>query len=107
VVPGKAALELATIGGARALGIDDKVGSLETGKDADLSVFSLAEARVTPVGDVVAAIVFALAGADARFVTVKGKPLLVDGRPVFPDQGLKGRVAAAGDALRAWERAHR
>ncbi len=107
VIPGRQALNLATIGGARALGIDDRVGSLDVGKDADLAVFSLTTARVTPIGDVVAAIVFAIAGADAEFVTVRGRPLLVDGCPVFPDAGLRGRIAAAGDALAGWERAHR
>ncbi|MEO5579532.1 MAG: amidohydrolase family protein, partial [Gemmatimonadaceae bacterium] len=56
------ALELATIGGARALGIGDTVGSLEVGKQADLAAFSLSAARATPVGDIVAAILFAVAG---------------------------------------------
>src|SRR6266542_2514954 len=46
------ALEMATIGGARSLGIDDRAGSLEPGKDADLAAFSLAPARATPVGDI-------------------------------------------------------
>jgi cytosine/adenosine deaminase-related metal-dependent hydrolase len=107
VVPGRQALELATIGGARALCIDDRVGSLEVGKDADLAVFSLDAARVTPVGDVVAAIIFAVAGADAQFVAVRGRPLLVDGRTLHQDNGLRDRVATAGEALAGWERTHR
>ena len=107
VISGRQALELATIGGARALRIDDRVGSLEVGKDADIAVFGLDAPRVTPVGDVVAAIVFAIAGADARFVAVGGRPLLVDGAPVYHDKGLRARVADAGEALRDWERAHR
>lgn len=105
-LPGRRVLEMATIEGARALGMEDKVGSLEVGKDADIAVFSLDAARVTPVGDVVAAIIFALAGANATFVAVRGRPLLVDGEPVYFDKRLKSRVAAAGEALRDWERAH-
>jgi cytosine/adenosine deaminase-related metal-dependent hydrolase len=103
-IPAHTALELATIGGARALRIDDKVGSLEVGKDADLSVFSLSAAHVTPVGNVDAAIIFALAGAKAQFVAVKGRPLLVDGRVVDLDPGLQWRVHAAALALSTWEK---
>jgi 5-methylthioadenosine/S-adenosylhomocysteine deaminase len=103
-VPAHTALELATIGGARALRIDDRVGSLEVGKDADLSVFSLSAAHVTPIGSVDAAIIFALAGAKAQFVAVKGRPLLVDGKVVDLDPGLQVRVHAAAEALSSWER---
>jgi cytosine/adenosine deaminase-related metal-dependent hydrolase len=103
-IPAHTALELATIGGARALRIDDKVGSLEVGKDADLSVFSLSAAHVTPVGNVDAAIIFALAGAKAQFVAVKGRPLLVDGKVVDLDPGLQQRVHAASLALLSWEK---
>jgi cytosine/adenosine deaminase-related metal-dependent hydrolase len=84
------------------LRIDDRVGSLEVGKDADLAVFPLDAARVTPVGDVVAAVIFAVAGADARFVAVRGRPLLVDGVCVHPDPGLRERVALAGESLARW-----
>ena len=99
------ALELATIGGARALRIDDRAGSLEAGKDADLAAFSLSTARVTPVGDVIAAILFAVAGTPAHFVAVKGRPLLADREPQSVDPDLRQRVAAAGESLAAWNRA--
>lgn len=99
------ALEMATIGGARALEIDDRVGSLEVGKDADLAAFSLAAARVTPVGDVIAAILFAVAGTPAHFVAVKGRPLLAEREPLSVDPELRARVAAAADSLAAWEKA--
>lgn len=99
------ALELATIGGARALRIDDRVGSLEAGKEADLAAFSLSPARVTPVGDVIAAILFAVAGTPAHFVAVKGRPLLADREPQSVDPDLRRRVAAAGESLAAWNRA--
>ncbi|MEP6508541.1 MAG: amidohydrolase family protein [Gemmatimonadales bacterium] len=105
VIPAHTALELATIGGARALRMDDRVGSLEVGKDADLSVFSLSAARVTPVGNVDAAVVFALAGARAEFVAVRGTPLVVDGKVLGIDPGLQERVHSAGGALQAWEKA--
>ena len=98
------ALEMATIGGARALGIGEKVGSLEVGKDADLSAFSLSAARATPVGNIIAAILFAVAGTPAHFVAVKGEPRLVDGQLAAPDAALVHRVVASANALGAWER---
>ena len=45
------ALELATIGGARALNLDSRVGSLEVGKDADLAAFTIDVPRTIPLGD--------------------------------------------------------
>ncbi len=53
-----AALELATIGSARALALDSKIGSLEPGKQADLTVVSLAESPYLPWEDPAAAVVF-------------------------------------------------
>jgi 5-methylthioadenosine/S-adenosylhomocysteine deaminase len=53
------ALALATIGGARALGIDTEVGTLTTGKRADLTAVSLAGSPYDPIEDPVAAVVFA------------------------------------------------
>jgi cytosine/adenosine deaminase-related metal-dependent hydrolase len=91
--------ELATFGGARALGIAHEVGSLEVGKAADLAAFSL-EGR-GPVADPEASL-FALAGTPATFVSVGGGPLVRSGRLVDEDHGLENRVRDAGDRLRAW-----
>ena len=101
VVPAAQALELATIGGARALRLDDRVGTLERGKDADFAVFDLGAAAL-PVGDPVAAAIFSLGGATARFVAVAGQPLVRDGRLLREHDEVAERVAAAGRALREW-----
>lgn len=93
-------LELATLGGACALGLVNEIGSLEVGKSADLAAFDIGP--VGPTFDPVATAVFALSGARARFVAVAGKPLLVDGKLSAPAIGLAGRVQAAADALRDW-----
>ena len=103
-VPAAAALELATLGGARALGLDDRVGSLEVGKEADLTAFSLRARRAVPVHDPAAAAVFALSGCEAKFVAVAGRVLLRDGRLVHEDQTLGARVQAAAERLAAWSR---
>src|SRR5438105_542054 len=96
------ALELATIGGARALGLDDRIGSLEAGKDADLAAFRIDIARATPTGDPYSAAVFALPGRSAELVTVRGKVLVKRGRCKATDVSLAKRVQSAGAALGKW-----
>ena len=96
------ALELATIGGARAIGIDSRVGSLEVGKDADLSAFRIDIPRTTPVGDPYSAAIFALPGRSAELVAVRGRVLVDRGRAVAADAGLAARVRAIGGELARW-----
>jgi cytosine/adenosine deaminase-related metal-dependent hydrolase len=96
------ALELATIGGARALGIDSRVGSLEVGKDADLAAFRIDIPRTTPVGDPYSAAIFALPGRSAELVTARGRVLVDRGRVLAADGSLADRVRRAGEALAAW-----
>jgi cytosine/adenosine deaminase-related metal-dependent hydrolase len=93
-------LELATIGGAKAIGIDQLVGTLEEGKQADLAAFAIDPLH--PVQDPVAAAIFSLTGTHARFVMVAGRPLLRDGALVTPRSGLAQRMAQLGDALAEW-----
>lgn len=96
------ALELATIGGARALGLDDKIGSLEAGKEADLAAFGVDIPRTTPLGDPYSAAIFALPGRSARLVTVRGRVLVENGRALAADPRLTERVSEAGTALAKW-----
>lgn len=98
------ALELATLGGARALGLQARIGSLEVGKDADLAAFRTDTARTTPIGDPRAAAVFALPGRSAELVTVRGRVLVQRGRVLASDTALVERVNAAGTALASWAR---
>jgi 5-methylthioadenosine/S-adenosylhomocysteine deaminase len=96
------ALELATIGGARALGLESRVGSLEVGKDADLAAFRIDIPRTTPIGDPYSAAIFALPGRSAELVTVQGRMLVDRGRVLAADDSLAARVRKAGDALGNW-----
>jgi 5-methylthioadenosine/S-adenosylhomocysteine deaminase len=96
------ALELATVGGARALGLDSRTGSLEVGKDADLAAFRIDIPRTTPIGDPHSAAVFALPGRSAEMVTVRGQLLVDRGRVRASDNALADRVRTAGDALAKW-----
>jgi 5-methylthioadenosine/S-adenosylhomocysteine deaminase len=96
------ALALATLGGARALGLDDKIGSLEEGKDADLAAFRVDTSRTIPLGDPCSAAIFALPGRSAELVTVKGKVLVQAGKARGADRELANRVNETGSALEKW-----
>ncbi len=71
----KTMLELATIGGARALRMEDEIGTLEPGKRADITVVDLSGSRQTPLVDPVTAVVEGGAAADVMFTMVGGKPV--------------------------------
>ena len=97
------ALAMATLGGAKALGLDDEIGSLEVGKSADLAAFSLEHSTI-PVHDPEAAAVFALPGARASLVVVAGRELVREGRLLASDAALPARVDATAARMRAWLR---
>jgi 5-methylthioadenosine/S-adenosylhomocysteine deaminase len=73
------ALAMATIDGARVLGIDQLVGSIEPGKRADLAVVRLDALHTEPGGDTVARLVYACTPADVTHVLVEGRVLVDDG----------------------------
>ncbi len=72
-------LRLATLEGARALGIADRVGSLEAGKAADMTAIRLDVPSTTPVGDPVAALIHEARGIDVVLTMVGGRVLSADG----------------------------
>jgi 5-methylthioadenosine/S-adenosylhomocysteine deaminase len=78
VVGAPVALEMATIGGARALAMDRQIGSLEAGKRADLIVVSMASARQTPMYDPISHLVYATRGDDVTTTIVNGRVLMRD-----------------------------
>jgi 5-methylthioadenosine/S-adenosylhomocysteine deaminase len=77
-VPARTALEMATIEGARALGLEAQIGSLEAGKRADLIVVSMASARQTPMYDPLSHLVYVTRGDDVRTTIVNGRVLMRD-----------------------------
>ena len=77
-VPAQTALDLATIGGARALGMEREIGSLEKGKRADLITVSMDAARQTPLYNPVSHLVYVTRGDDVRTTIVNGKVLMRD-----------------------------
>jgi cytosine/adenosine deaminase-related metal-dependent hydrolase len=75
--------EMATIAGARALGLDVDIGSIEVGKWADLAVLDLRRAHVVGPEDVYTRLVYSARASDVRLVTINGK-LVVDNGALVP-----------------------
>jgi 5-methylthioadenosine/S-adenosylhomocysteine deaminase len=78
-LPAPRVLRMATIDGARALGLDGEIGSLETGKRADVSVVNLTRLHTTPRPDVISTLVYAAQGSDVRTCVIDGEFVLRDG----------------------------
>lgn len=76
---GHSALRMATINGARALGLSDRIGSLETGKCADLCAISIEELDARPLYSPVSSLIYTNSGARVKYVWVNGKLLLDNG----------------------------
>jgi 5-methylthioadenosine/S-adenosylhomocysteine deaminase len=98
-------LPMATIDGARALGLDDVTGSLEPGKRADVVVIDLGGLHTTPLlhgGDFNAAahLVFSASGRDVRDVWVDGQRLVADSKPLtFDIATVRATAQAAAEEL--------
>jgi 5-methylthioadenosine/S-adenosylhomocysteine deaminase len=72
-ITAKQMLETATLGGAKALGLDHLIGTLEPGKQADIAVVSLAHTAQQPISDIHTALVFASNARDVAMTMVAGK----------------------------------
>jgi 5-methylthioadenosine/S-adenosylhomocysteine deaminase len=92
----RSVLEMATIRGARVLGLDSRVGSLEPKKRADLITVSTERARLTPLYDPISHLVYAARGDDVRDTIVNGRVLMRDGKVLSLDE------AAVLAEARAW-----
>jgi 5-methylthioadenosine/S-adenosylhomocysteine deaminase len=78
-LPAHGVLRMATTDGARALGLETEIGSLEAGKRADISIIDLERLHLTPRPDVVSTIVYAAEAQDVRTVLIDGHVVLKDG----------------------------
>jgi 5-methylthioadenosine/S-adenosylhomocysteine deaminase len=102
-MPARRVLELATIEGARALGLEGEIGRLEVGMQADLTVLDLEDVATIPGDDLYARIVYA---AQARHVTdvfVGGRPLVRDRQLMTLDE-VRVRARAREERARLEER---
>jgi len=78
-LPAETALRLATINGARALGLADQIGSVEVGKRADLQLINLNRLHTTPQPDPISTIVYAAEASDVEAVVIDGQIVMRSG----------------------------
>lgn len=76
VLPARQVLRMATVEGAKLLGIDDRVGTLEAGKQADLILIDLQKPHLQPLHDPYALIAYSAAGADVDTVIIDGRVVM-------------------------------
>lgn len=75
----------ATLDGAHALGLGDRIGTVEAGKEADLIALDLRAPHLVPVHDPYTSVVFSAGRSDVRHVLVAGSPVVLDGQPTRVD----------------------
>jgi cytosine/adenosine deaminase-related metal-dependent hydrolase len=94
------ALSAATVGGARALGLEKQIGVLRTGLQADLTILSLSGAHQLPSYDPVSTIVFASSGRDVVLTVVAGREVFCEGRVMNVDEDrLRARMKEIASKL--------
>jgi cytosine/adenosine deaminase-related metal-dependent hydrolase len=88
------ALVVATLGGARCLNLENEIGQLSEGAQADLAVVSLSGAHQTPNYDPLATLIFSSSGRDVILTVVAGREVFRDGAVVgVDDERLRARIA--------------
>jgi 5-methylthioadenosine/S-adenosylhomocysteine deaminase len=92
-LPAEQAFAMATITGARALRLDDRIGSLERNKRADMIFVSLTEPHAVPIYNVYSQLVYALKASDVTDVMVNGRVIVKDRKLLTVD--LKATMAKA------------
>ena len=101
-LPATRALELATMGGARALGLEKTIGSIEPGKAADLIALDLSQPHTQPLNNIISHVVYATSGSELTHSWVAGQPLVRDGQPVtLTPADISARVARWPEKFKA------
>jgi len=96
----KQALEWITIKGAQALNLDDKIGSLTVGKQADLVLISAEDLNMSPVHDPISSVVMQTSLANIDTVIIAGETRKEHGRLIYPKLGeLKTQLVQSGKRL--------
>ena len=86
IVPAETVLEMATINGARALGLEQEIGSLEVGKKANLVIIDLNRLHTTPSPNPISSLVYAATGAEVDTVVVDGHIVVEHGQLLTMDE---------------------
>ncbi|WP_405865676.1 amidohydrolase family protein [Streptomyces sp. NBC_00005] len=100
LVPAEAALELATIRGAEAVGLAQDIGSITVGKKADLVLFDTDRPEWSPLLNPINTLVYNADGRSVHTVLVDGRTVVEAGKPTFTDQtSLVSRLQQASESL--------
>jgi 5-methylthioadenosine/S-adenosylhomocysteine deaminase len=97
-LPAARALRMATIEGARAMGLADEIGSIEVGKRADVIIVDLNRLASTPAPEIVSALVYSAQAADVRTSIIDGQIVMRDGELLTLDE-----ASVKADANREFE----
>jgi 5-methylthioadenosine/S-adenosylhomocysteine deaminase len=101
-MPATTVFQMATIGGAKALGIDDRVGSLEVGKLADIVLIDVRAPELTPLYDVYSHLVYTTKASDVRTVIVNGRAVVVERKSTTLDaDAILAKAREYRDRIRA------
>jgi len=97
----KEIIETATLGGARSLGLDTEIGTLEAGKQADVIVISLGSIAQMPIHDVYSALLFTSNARDVKMTMVAGQEIYRDGLAKRIDEAeIKMEMKVAAEKMR-------
>ncbi|MGI9054743.1 MAG: amidohydrolase family protein [Pyrinomonadaceae bacterium] len=98
----KEIIETATLGGAKSLGLENEIGTLSEGKQADLCVISLNDPAQMPVIDVYSALLFASNSRDVRLTMVAGREVYRNGKAQLVDENpLKEEMQKISEKLKS------
>jgi 5-methylthioadenosine/S-adenosylhomocysteine deaminase len=95
------ALRMATIDGARSIGMEDRIGSLEKGKEADIAVFDLEQPASAVSHDALGVAIHSLRGRDVRWLFVAGEALVREGELTRVDASTRREIVAEARARAA------
>jgi 5-methylthioadenosine/S-adenosylhomocysteine deaminase len=102
IITAETVLEMATLGGARAVGLAHEIGSIELGKKADIAVIDYDNAWMTPIHHPVSALVYSALGHEVVTVLIDGRIVMRDGVVTSVDERAVRRSAQLhADALTA------
>jgi 5-methylthioadenosine/S-adenosylhomocysteine deaminase len=92
-MPAEDVFAMATIGGARALHMGDKIGPIEVGKWADIAIVGLDELHQTPMYNIYSHLVYATKASDVRTVIIHGRVVMLDRRLLTLNESVIKRDA--------------
>jgi 5-methylthioadenosine/S-adenosylhomocysteine deaminase len=87
IITAQQVLRMATIDGARAVGLENEIGSIEVGKKADLSLLDMSDFFASPIHDPISSIVYSALGHEPTLVVIDGRIVMRDRRVLTVDQG--------------------